>query len=698
MFKTYLSFLLFSLFNIGAWAQNVNLEWVNPKFSNLYSSVRVSKIDNNNNIISLGHFSDTLFVNPELGDSIHVSQGGTDVFFQKTTSDGSVLWVKTMGSVGYDLIRNLVVDNNGDFYISGTFNDSLDLDMGSGEHILVPNEDLGDEHFFIAKYNNDGNFIWVKEFTSDYWFQYRSHLQVDNQGNVYSIGNFRGIINFDVNGSNISLDANDLYDDLYIMKLNPQGDLIWVKQIEFEEFGGFDFSTPHIEVTDSEEIFIMGDFVGVVDFDPDATAVYNMDAGISKDVFILKLDAEGDFIWAKQIEGVVNNIDGEAFALDQNENIVIAGLYSIGADFDPSSNVEIVETDSFNGTYIVNLTSDGEFNWVKTIDMYGGVFTQEYTLDVDAANNIYLTGSYTRRIQVPMDGDTLIINNIDTAGSYDVYLWKLDASGNVRWFETYGGYANDFSLDVAVDDLGEIYVSGQFNMTADFDPDTTVYEVSPVGTTNGFLQKLNQCMTVSIDSQIVCDSIVWIDGNVYQEGGQTVSYTFTDEFGCDSVIVLDLEVVEVNTTIVPFGPSLMVQQSGASYQWLDCDDGFSEIPMATLQNFIPPTYGNYAVEIEHNGCVTLSDCYTYDVFSSPEEVFNDVNIYPNPTTNIITIELGELNDIGIVVSDILGHEVYNQIHSSGSKHHIELPNSNGIYIVELKSAFATRQFKILKQE
>src|SRR5690606_29098604 len=117
--------------------------------------------------------------------------------------------------------------------------------------------------------------------------------------------------------------------DIFVSKLDPNGNFLWAKQM-----GGTDNDQGiSITVDTSGNIYTTGIFRNTVDFDPGA-GVYNLTAVVGNDIFISKLDANGNFLWAKQM-GSGGNTRSNSIVLDTNGNIYTTGIFQSTADFDP---------------------------------------------------------------------------------------------------------------------------------------------------------------------------------------------------------------------------------------------------------------------------------------------------------------------------------------------------------------------------
>ena len=135
---------------------------------------------------------------------------------------------------------------------------------------------------------------------------------------------------------------------------------------------------------------------------------------------------------------------------------------------------------------------------------------------------------------------------------------------------------------------------------------------------------INIALTVNSSSLLTdaisaCGSYTWIDGVTYTSSNNSAVYTYTTPGGCDSTFALDLVINPSPSTVVTqAGATLSAAQAGAVYQWVDCDNGNTPVSGATAQSFTPSTDGNYAVEIDLNGCVATSTCYAIS-FAGLEE-------------------------------------------------------------------------------
>jgi len=143
------------------------------------------------------------------------------------------------------------------------------------------------------------------------------------------------------------------------------------------------------------------------------------------------------------------------------------------------------------------------------------------------------------------------------------------------------------------------------------------------------------------DNVVACYDYTWIDGVTYSSSNNSASVNFINTKGCDSTINLNLTIIEIDTTISSNLTTLSVQSGYSSYQWLDCNAGFSPIPNAVFPEFTPDSSGSYAVIINEQNCSDTSNCRTMSVISGINETIPShefFQVFPNPNTGIFFIE------------------------------------------------------------
>ncbi|MDD2230491.1 MAG: SBBP repeat-containing protein [Candidatus Cloacimonetes bacterium] len=165
------------------------------------------------------------------------------------------------------------------------------------------------------------------------------------------------------------------------------------------------------------------------------------------DIFVAKLDNAGNWLWAKRAGGPSLQ-QAECIAVDGDGNVYISGLFGVSATFGDITLSDIGSTNIF----VAKLDSAGNWLWAKGA---GSQANWNYGLGIalDAAANVYVTGCFQATVAF---GAT----SLTCAGDIDIFVTKLDSSGNWLWAKSAGGTSSDFGRDIAVDIAGNVYLTG----------------------------------------------------------------------------------------------------------------------------------------------------------------------------------------------------------------------------------------------
>jgi len=540
-------------------------------------------------------------------------------------------WAKSMGGSSTEEGNSIAVDVLGNVYTTGRFWGTVDFDPGPGVFNLTT---MGLQDIFISKLDSSGNFIWAKSIRGYYQEEGRS-ISVDASGNVYTTGYFCNIADFDPGPGVFNLSPVGS-SDIFISKLDSLGNFVWAKSI-----GGitWDFGNS-IAVDASENVYTTGYFGDTADFDP-GTGIYNLSA-VSRDIFISKLDSLGNFIWAKSMGGSKWDY-GNSIAVDASGNVYTTGYFEDTADFDPGVNVYNLTSAGSSDIFISKLDSLGNFVWAKSMD---GSSTEEgNSIAVDALGNIYTTGNYIGTVD--FDPGPGVFNLTSAAGTYDIFVSKLDPSGNFIWAKSMGGNDGDAGFSVALDISGNVYTTGFFcSGIVDFDPGIGVFNITTAGVGDIFISKLD-----------VSGNFVWAKsmGGI---GGD----------GCYS-IALDA--------------SGNIYTTGMFVDTVDFDPGagvFNLISAGSQDVFI------HKMSPTHTG---INEFYFSETI---------IKVFPNPSNGQITISVNrELMNAIMKLTDIAGQQLMQKTNLSGNAFLVDISGiANGIYFLELSSDSAISRIKVVK--
>jgi hypothetical protein len=240
-----------------------------------------------------------------------------------------------------------------------------------------------------------------------------------------------------------------------------------------------------LEVDTAGYVYSVGWFDGNLDFDP-GPGTFMLNAGSLPQTFILKLDANGNFIWAKRFAGG-NGSEGHSLKLDASSNIYVTGNFSNTVDFDPGPGVfNLTSNNSSGDAYVCKLDNNGELVWAKQFS--GPSSDDGRCVTLDGSGNVIVQGIFKGTVDFnPGPG----VFNLTAAGDRDIFVVKLNNAGVFQLASKLGGTLDDGCFSVVVDIAGNIYLTGYFLGTSDFDPGPAVFNLVAAGGADPFICKLN---------------------------------------------------------------------------------------------------------------------------------------------------------------------------------------------------------------
>lgn len=655
------------------------------------------KVDNNGNVYTTGYFEGIADFDPDPVNIFNlISTGSIDIFVSKLDGQGNFIWAKQMGGTNTEHGYSLAIDNQGNVYTFGTFLGTADFDPDPVNtfNLTAPiHEDI-----FISKLDPSGNFIWAKQMGGD-MDDAASSMTLDNYANVYITGRFQDTADFDPGVVNYNL-ISEGQEDVFISKLDSSGHFIWAKKI-----GGTTFDEGNSLALDSGgSIFTIGRFSGTVDFDP-GPGVFNLTSVGNADIFILKLDNLGNFLWAKQIGGLNSSEYGYSIAADNIGNVYAAGNFTTVIDFDPNAGIFNMSSAGSSDVFVVKLSPC--FNTNSTIS----VTACDTFLSPSGTSTWTNTGTYTDIISNINGCDSIVTINLtiknSTASviSANACYSYISPSGNYTWTGS-GTYMDTIPNAAGCD--SSIIVNLSINYTTSFtSPIVCDSFVSPSNnytwTTSGIYKDTipnaagcDSIITFNLtvknssagtDSPIACNSYVSPSTNYIWTSSGVYADTILNVAGCDSFITINLTINTVDTSITQNGLTLTANITGGAYQWVDCNNNYLPLNGETSQSYTVLGNGSYAVLVTQNGCTDTSSCYTFNTLGLATDYFgNDLKLYPNPTSGKFYIDLGSpysaiLAKIMTPVGQLLSTEEF----VNSERIEITIKGISGIYFVELSN-------------
>jgi uncharacterized delta-60 repeat protein len=274
--------------------------------------------------------------------------GNYDFFLIKTDANGNLQWAKTYGGTSDDRASSVQQTSGGGYIVAGYTNS-----FGAGNY-----------DFFLIKTDANGNIIWAKTYggTSD---DYAYSVQQTSDGGYILAGYTRS---FSVGSY-----------DIFLIKTDVNGNVIWAKT--YGETGG-DYAFSVRQTSDGGYIV--------------AGYTYSFGAGYY-DIFLVKIDANGNIIWAKTYGGTNQDFARSVQQTSDGGYIVAGYTRSFGAGY---YDIFLIKTDA-----------NGNIQWAKT---YGGT-------DWDEASSVQQTS----------DGGYIVAGLTYSFGVGDIFLIKTDANGNI---------------------------------------------------------------------------------------------------------------------------------------------------------------------------------------------------------------------------------------------------------------------------
>lgn len=564
--------------------------------------------DAEGNVYTAGYFTkDTVDFDPGSSEEILASAGGQDIFISKQAPDGTLIWARRFGALSDDAARALSLDGEGNLYVAGKFSHTVDFSTTSTPVELVS---MGGSDAFILKLSPNGEYIWVKRMGGTRT-DGAQDMAVDAAGNIYITGQFARTADFDPDpASNYDLTAGSALLDVFITKLDNDGNFIWAKQLG--PAGGFALiNTAGIEVAPSgQQIYLSGYFgLGTnFDFDPGSGTEILNPVGMY-DIFVLKLDSAGNLGWVKQMGGSGSISTAIDLALDAQENVYTTGSFSATVDFDPGPSTH-PRTSLNNDMYISKLDSAGNFVWVtNSTGTSDSSMVEGKAIVVDDEGNAYVTGIFENTVNFFSSG---VAGDLTSSGrKWKIFVSKVDGSGGLEWVRQMESEDTLQSTGSALhlDPTGEkLFLTGWFTGTVDFDPGPDIRELVCGGTPpNGYDVFVAQYCVAKLDPLV---SI-----NAFQLGTVDSYY---------------------------------------SYQWL-----LEGLPIegATDRYYDVKANGNYRVVIfTESGCVDTSEVYPVTNYTNSIGDVNglaaQIKVYPNPVKDLVHIDAPIAVDV--LISSIEG--------------------------------------------
>lgn len=530
-----------------------------------------------------------------------------------------------------------------------------------------------------------------------------TNIHNDGDGNVIIVGSFEDDI--DIDGTQLtSVNSKDLF----VIKNDPLGNLNWHFQIQGDEVK----KAEAVATDDMNNVFVVGDFEGTVNFDINNSNVSLTAGAGEKHGYICKLDQNGNFQWVQQIEtdSEINIQDIDIY----NNDVFITGEFNGTTDFDPGAgnltfNVNPGSTGSGNtNVFFAKYDNTGNVLFAKHLE--GASYNYCSSIRVNQSGEIIIYGDFLGQIDADPDAvnQELIIGN---SSAYDIFFAKYNAAGDFVWVKHLeDANAQTFASNLDVDASGNIIICGElYGEDVDFGLGTGTSLLSqegPMGYADLFIAKYTGAGDLAWTNKL--------GGTGFVAGLVT---TFNDQVLVSGSFVDEIQFLDGNTTITNnsnvSGTSIsmgIIDENGSSL-WLDklgnvnadlyarkfSHDGSDLYLTGFFNGSVDFSFDQSGNNYNSNGVndVFLTKINPPTNLNVSEFENSSISVFPNPTTNRLNISIqGELKVVQTSIYSLEGRQLLERDKASTTIDISALPK--GTYVLKIKTENAVSQQRFVK--
>src|SRR5690554_4336119 len=536
-------------------------------------------------------------------------------------------WVETTGQFSgssSEQVHDIAVDGNNNVYAIGNKGGAINYWNGN----FVSSGHKGSSDIWITKFDENQNFLWNTNIGSS-GIDDGNSIDVDADGNVYITGQFQrttggcefGYKGFtDPNGTILNPSTGTNIG--FVAKLNTNGVFQWIKTFE----GGtcFPYSIP---VDPNGYVYTTGRFTGTVDFDP-GTGTNNLtNSGYSNDAFISKLDNDGNFVWARNFGGTgANDAIGRSIVADA-DHVYVKGYFKGIVDFKSSGDI--------SSKNLTGSTSGFGDYFVIKVDNVGTSTKWAHHISRSEAN------AYTQGRSIALGSDGVYVTGEQGSQAFVAKLSNGNLSTSQTWLRNYG--SNSQGQALTVDGSNNVFITGNFGGTVDFDPNSGTQSLSAAGTKDVFISCLDLNGNYVFAKQLGGSSSnnngmgiqLGTNGEVFSGGWYSYTTDFDPGAGTENRTSesnsRDLYIHKMfeQTCTTPSAPTAANQsfcasenatisdlavsgETGATFTWYNVSTGGTALPSGTAL-----TNGTYYVSQTVDGCESPRTAVTVTINPGP---------------------------------------------------------------------------------
>ncbi len=430
-------------------------------------------VDPAGNIYVTGEFHGDVDFDPGPGQQMGYSNGASDIFLGKYDTMGDLQWVRTWGGHYDDGGRSVAVDTSFGVYVTGYYRYSADFHPEWGEDMHFA---LGQEDAFLSKFDSSGDFRWARTWGGASNDNGEAVATGGLDQDCFVVGYFRDSVDFDPDEYTSSMQFSNGESDAFVTVFNSAGDYQWSQAV-----GGMDQDSAMGVVVDMLGYArVTGTFRDHVDFYPSGPGgEHTSNGGNDAFLFFPTGSTTHAYTWGGTGWDSANGI-----TVSDDGNYYIIGFFTHNVDLDPTSGTDIHAGTGERDPFLISLDSSSNYRWGQSWGSTNSDFAESAA--VDELGNIYVAGYMSGAMTLDTGYGPQVY---DCAGMYDAYLLCFDSFGDPWWMGTWGSTGFDRGAGIGVDDGNNVYVSGSFSYTVDFNPTAGVMDLSSSGMYDAFLSK-----------------------------------------------------------------------------------------------------------------------------------------------------------------------------------------------------------------
>lgn len=366
-------------------------------------------------------------------------------------------FVIPIGGTQADSGRAVAIDSNDNYFVAGSFRQTVDFDPGAGAANLTTVTGAT----YLASYDSSGAYRFAIPLgsTSGSGPTERA-LAIDSAGNVFITGWFTGTADFDPGPGTTTLTSST--GNLFLASYDNTGNFRFAFNLGGDDLSRIEMGTA-LAIDSSDNVYMTGTYPGEMDFDPDGGEAL-LEVEGTTDIFLASYTNTGNYRFAVSMGGTGGD-QGHGLALDNSGSIYITGFFSGTADFDPGLSDALLISNGNNDIFLASYDSAGNYLFAESFGASG----DDRGLDIVSTDlgTTFITGSFGGVVDFDPGAGT---QNLDALTGNDLMLASYDNNGQYQFAFSLGNSSDVFGRSLALDTVGDIILTGDFISTLDADP------------------------------------------------------------------------------------------------------------------------------------------------------------------------------------------------------------------------------------